>query len=104
VPALHPRRERLWLNDGSWVRLRPERANHVWASDFVEDRTRNRRKIRMLNVVDEFTRKCLCIRAGRKLGSIEVIDIPADLFMARGTPGYIRSDNGPEFVAVAAQS
>jgi len=85
------------------MRLRPERANHVWAYDFVEDRTQDGRKLRMLNVVDEFTRECLCIRVGRKLGSAEVIDVLADLFMARGTPGYIRSDNGPEFVAVAVK-
>jgi len=103
APARQPKRGRLWLNDGSCVRLRPERANHVWAYDFVEDRTRDGRKIRMLNVVDEFTRECLCIRVGRKLGSAEVIDVLADLFMARGTPGYIRSDNGLEFVALAVQ-
>jgi len=103
VPARQPKRGRLWLNDGSCVRLRPERANHVWAYDFVEDRTRDGRKIRMLNVVDEFTRECLCIRVGRKLGSSDVIDVLTDLFIARGTPGYIRSDNGPEFVAVAVQ-
>ena len=97
----------MWLNDGSCVRLRPERANHVWAYDFVEDRTRDGRKLRMLNVVeprglpemDEFTRECLCIRVGRKLGSANVIDVLAGLFIARGTPGFIRSDNGPEFVA-----
>jgi len=103
VPARQPKRGRLWLNDGSCVRLRPERANHVWAYDFVEDRTRDGRKIRMLNVVDEFTRECLAIRVGRKLGSAEVIDVLADLFIARGTPGYIRSDNGPEFVATAVK-
>jgi putative transposase len=101
VPARQPKRGRLWLNDGSCVRLRPERANHVWAYDFVEDQTRDGRKIRMLNVVDEFTRECLAIRVGRKLGSGDVIDVLADLFIARGTPGYIRSDNGPEFVATA---
>ena len=103
VPARQPKRGRLWLNDGSCVRLRPERPNHVWAYDFVEDRTRDGRKFRMLNVVDEFTRECLCIRVGRKLGSADVIDVLADLFIARGTPGFIRSDNGPEFVAVAVQ-
>ncbi len=103
VPARQPKRGRLWLNDGSCVRLRPERANHVWAYDFVEDRTRDGRKLRMLNVVDEFTRECLCIRVGRKLGSSDVIDVLSDLFIARGTPGFIRSDNGPEFVAVAVQ-
>ena len=82
----------MWLNDKSCVRLRPERANHVWAYDFVEDRTRDGRTLRMLNVVeprglpemDEFTRECLCIRVGRKLGSADVIDVLADLFIARG--------------------
>ena len=103
VPAQQPKRGRLWLNDGSCVRLRPERANHVWAYDFVEDRTRDGRKLRMLNVVDEFTRECLCIRVGRKLGSADVIDVLADLFIARGTPGFIRSDNGSEFVATAVK-
>ena len=71
--------------------------------DFVEDRTRDGRKIRMLNVVDEFTRECLCIRVGRKLGSVEVIDVLSELFILRGTPGYIRSDNGPEFIAAAVK-
>jgi transposase InsO family protein len=103
VPARQPKRGRLWLNDGSCVRLRPEWANHVWAYDFVEDRTRDGRKIRMLNVVDEFTRECLTIRVGRKLGSADVIDVLADLFIARGTPGYVRSDNGPEFIATAVK-
>jgi putative transposase len=103
VPARQPKRGRLWLNDGSCVRLRPEWANHVWAYDFVEDRTRDGRKIRLLNVVDEFTRECLTIRVGRKLGSADVIDVLADLFIARGAPGYIRSDNGPEFIATAVK-
>ena len=71
--------------------------------DFVEDRTRDGRKIRLLNVVDEFTRECLAIRVGRKLGSADVIDVLADLFIARGAPGHIRSDNGPEFVATAVK-
>jgi putative transposase len=87
----------------SCVQLRPERANHVWAYDFVEDRTRDGRKIRMLNVVDEFTRECLSIRVVRKLGPSEVIDVLADLFILRGAPGFIRSDNGPEFVAIAVR-
>jgi transposase InsO family protein len=104
VPARQPKRGRLWLNDGSCVRLRPERANHVWAYDFVEDRTRDGRKLRMLNVVDEFSRECLCIRVGRRLKAADVIDVLADLFLARGVPGYIRSDNGPEFVATAVRA
>lgn len=103
VPARQPKRGRLWLNDGSCVRLRPERANHVWAYDFVEDQTRDGRKLRMLNVVDEFTRECLSIRVARKLSSAEVIDVLADLFITRGAPAFIRSDNGPEFIAIAVR-
>ncbi|QDD92761.1 Transposase (plasmid) [Roseomonas mucosa] len=93
VPIRQPKRGRLWLNDGACVRLRPERANHVWAYDFVEDRTWDGRRFRMLNVVDEYTRECLAIRVGRKLSSTDVIDVLSDLFILRGTPGHIRSDN-----------
>ncbi len=103
MPARQPKRGRLWLNDGSCVRLRPERPNHVWAYDFVEDWTRDGRKFRMLNVVDEFTRECLTIRVGRKLKASDVIDVLADLFIVRGVPGHIRSDNGSEFTAVAVK-
>ena len=71
--------------------------------DFVEDRTRDGRKFRMLNVVDEFTRECLSIRVARRLRSADVIDVLADLFIMRGVPGHIRSDNGPEFVATAVK-
>jgi putative transposase len=104
VPSRQPKRGRLWLNDGSCVRLRPERPNHVWSYDFMEDRTREGRKFRMLNVMDEFTREALCIRVARKLNSADVIDVLADLFIARGTPIFIRSDNGPELVATAVRS
>jgi putative transposase len=103
VPAKQPKRGRLWLNDGSCVRLRPERPNHVWSYDFVEDRTHDKRKFRMLNVIDEFTRECLTIRVARKLKATDVIDVLSDLFILRGTPGHIRSDNGPEFVAKAVR-
>jgi putative transposase len=81
VPAKQPKKGRLWLNDGSCVRLRPERPNHVWSYDFVEDRTHNGRKFRMLNVIDEFTRECLAIRIDRKLKSTDVIDVLSDLFI-----------------------
>jgi putative transposase len=103
VPAKQPKRGRLWLNDGSCVRLRPERPNHVWSYDFVEGRTHNGRKFRMLNLIDEFTRECLAIRIDRKLRSTDVIDVLSDLFILRGVPGHIRSDNGPEFVAKAVR-
>jgi putative transposase len=103
VPQKQPKRGRLWLNDGSCVRLRPERQNHVWSYDFVEDRTHDKRKFRMLNVIDEFTRECLAIRVARKLRATDVIDVLSDLFILRGVPGHIRSDNGPEFVAKAVR-
>ena len=103
VPRRQPKRGRLWLNDGSCVRLRPERPNQVWAYDFVEDRTRDGRKFRLLCVVDEFTREALTIRVARQLSSADVIDVLTDLFIARGVPTHIRSDNGPEFVAKAVQ-
>ena len=85
------------------MRLRPEQRNHVWSYDFVEDRTHDGRKYRMLNVLDEFTHECLAIRVARKLKAIDVIDVLSTLFMLRGIPGHIRSDNGPEFVAEAVQ-
>jgi putative transposase len=103
VPHRQPKRGRLWLADGSCIRLRPEHRNHVWSYDFVEDRTHDGRRFRMLNVVDEFTRECLAIRVARRLGAAEVIDVLSDLFILRGGPGYIRSDNGPEFVAKAVR-
>ena len=90
-------------NDGSCIRLRPEHPNHVWSYDFVEDRTHDGRKFRMLNIIDEFTRECLAIRVDRKLKSTDVIDVLSDLFILRGVPGHIRSDNGPEFVAKAVR-
>jgi putative transposase len=99
VPQRQPKRSRLWLNDGSCVRLRPERPNHVWSYDFVSDRTHDGRAFRILCVIDEFTRESLAIRVARKLKATDVIDVLADLFILRGIPTHIRSDNGPEFVA-----
>jgi putative transposase len=101
VPSKQPRRGRLWLNDGSCVRLRPEYPNHVWSYDFVEDRTHEGRKYRMLNIIDEFTRECIGIRVNRRLKTVDVIDVLSDLFILRGVPEHVRSDNGPEFIAKA---
>ena len=103
VPPRQPRRGRLWLTDGSCVRLRPERPNHVWSYDFVAGRTHDGRKFRMLNILDEFTHECLAIRVARKLKAADVIDVLSDLFILRGVPAHIRSDNGPEFVAKQVQ-
>jgi transposase InsO family protein len=104
VPARQPKRARLWDGDGSCIRLRPEHRNHVWSYDFVEARTHDGRKFRMLNVLDEFTRECLAIRVDRKLKAADVIDVLSDLFILRGVPAHIRSDNGPEFIAKSVQS
>jgi putative transposase len=93
VPSKQPKRSRLWLNDSSCIRLQPEYPNQVWSYDFVEDRTYNGRKIRMLNVIDEFTRECIAIRVERKLKAVDVIDVLSDLFILRGVPAHIRSDN-----------
>jgi len=99
VPQKQPKKGRLWLNDGSCVRLRPERPNHVWSYDFVQDRTHDGRVYRTLNIIDEFTKEALMIRVKRKLNSTDVVDALTDLFILRGPPEYIRSDNGAEFIA-----
>ncbi|MDR5726292.1 MAG: IS3 family transposase [Terriglobia bacterium] len=101
VPAKQPKRGRLWLNDGSCIRLRPERPNHVWSYDFVADRTHDGKAFRMLCIIDEFTREAIAIRVARKLKATDVIEALCDLFVERGVPAHIRSDNGPEFVALA---
>ena len=95
VPAKQPKRGRIWDGDGSCLRLRAQHRDHVWSYDFVEARTHDGRKFRMLNVVDAFTRECLAIRVARKLKAADVIDVLSDLFILRGVPGHIRSDNGP---------
>ena len=103
VPARQPKRDRLWLADGSCIRLRPERPNQVRAYDFVEGRTRGGRKFRMLCVVGEFTREALAIKVARRLDSNHVIEALADLRVVHGVPEHIRSDQGPEFVATAVE-
>lgn len=97
VPQKQPKRGRLWLNDGSCIRLRPEYPNHVWSYDFVADRTHDGRPLRTLNLIDEYTRECLAIRVGRSLTSEDVQACLTDLFCTRGVPQHLRSDNGSEF-------
>ena len=99
VPAKQPKRGRLWLNDGSCVRLRPTHPNHVWSYDFMADRTHNGAAFRILNIIDEYTRECLVSRVERRLSHEEVLAELAWLFCTRGLPAYLRSDNGPEFTA-----
>jgi putative transposase len=103
VPAKQRPRGRLWLEDGSCVRLRPERANHVWSYDFVSAMTHDGRTLRILTLIDEYTRECLALRVARRLNSLEVIDTLADVMLGRGIPEHIRSDNGPEFIAYELQ-
>jgi len=104
VPRRQPKRARLWLNDGSCIRLRPCWPGHVWAYDFVQDRTRDGRKFRMLTVIDEFSRECLAIVVARRLTADDVLQALADLFVEHGPPDHIRSDNGPEFAAKAVRT
>ncbi|MCE9603296.1 MAG: IS3 family transposase [Planctomycetia bacterium] len=99
VPQKQPKRRRLWFNDGSCVRLRPTHRDHVWSYDFVQARTHDGRAFRMLTVIDEFTRECLAIDVARRLTSEDVLERLSDLFIRRGVPEHIRSDNGAEFTA-----
>ena len=99
VPQKQPKRKRLWLNDGSCIRLRPLHKDHVWSYDFVTDWTSEGRSFRMLTIVDEYTRECMAIDVARRLCSDDVLERLSDLFVCRGVPKYIRSDNGPEFTA-----
>jgi transposase InsO family protein len=103
VPKKQPKRGRLWLNNGSCIRLRPEHKDHVWSYDFMVDRTANGRAFRILNIIDEFTRECLSIKVNRKISSQDVIDELFNLFVFRSVPAHIRSDNGTEFTARAVR-
>ena len=99
VPEKQPKRRRLWINDGSCIRLRAEHANHVWSYDFVESRTSRGRKIKILNIIDEYTRECLASYAAFRIRSEDVKNILRDVMLRKGTPEYLRSDNGSEFIA-----
>lgn len=101
VPRKQPKRGRLWLNDGSCIRLRPCWPGHVWAYDFVMGRTHDGKAYRMLTVIDEFTRECLAIHVARRMCNEDVMHVLADLFTQRGQPDHLRSDNGSEFTAQA---
>jgi putative transposase len=103
VPKKQPKRGRLWLNDGSCIRLRPRHRNHVWSYDFMTERTHDGRAFRILNIIDEYTRDCLDMTVERKITAHQVIERLAHLFITRGIPGHIRSDNGPEFTAKAVR-
>ena len=103
VPKKQPKRGRLWLNDGSCVRLRPEHKDHVWSYDFMIDRTTNGKAFKVLNIIDEYTRECLATLVDRKIKADDVIDQLFNLFVFRNIPEHLRSDNGPEFTARAVR-
>ena len=99
VPQRQPKRARLWRAEGSCIRLRAERPNHLWSYDFVSVRDAAGHPIRLLTLIDEYTRECLAIHGARNIGADQVIEVLAEVMLTRGTPEHIRSDNGPEFVA-----
>jgi putative transposase len=103
VPQKQPKRGRLWLTDGSCVRLRPCWPNHVWSYDFVMARTHDGKAFRMLTIIDEYTRECLAIEVSRRFDADAVLYRLTELFVSRCAPDYIRSDNGPEFTARAVR-
>jgi putative transposase len=97
IPAKQKPRRRLWLNDGSCIRLRPQKPNHVWSYDFVEARTHDGRSLRLLTMIDAYTRQCLAIRVARRLNSYHVIETLGDCMLEHGVPEHVRSDNGAAF-------
>ncbi len=103
APVKQPKRGRLWPDDGSCVRLRPAWKDHVWVYDFVYLRLHDGKEVRLLTVIDEYSRACLAIRAARSIRSADVIEALAELMLFRGVPDHIRSDNGPEFTARAVR-
>ena len=103
VPAKQPKRGRLWLNDGSCIRLRPTHCDHVWSYDFIHERTRDGRALRILTVIDEHTRECLALKVARSLKAADVLEVLDDLFIRRDVPEHIRSDNGSEFTAAVVR-
>ena len=105
VPKKQPKRGRLWLNDGSCIRLRPQHKDHVWSYDFVAARTADGRLFRILTIVDEYSRECLATEVKRRFTAEDVIDQLFQVIILRGAiPEHIRSDNGPEFTAKAVRA
>ncbi len=104
VPQKQHKKRRLGSSDNGIVRHRALHKDHVWAWDFIHDRTEDGRSLKWLSVVDEYTRECLVLEVRRSFTSVHVIDVLRELFVIRGAPMHIRSDNGPEFIAKAIQS
>jgi transposase InsO family protein len=94
----------LGTSDQGIVRHQPSHKGHVWAWDFIHDRDANGRPLKWLSIVDEYTRECLALEVDRSIKAADVIDVLSQIMLVRGTPGHLRSDNGPEFIANALKS
>ena len=99
LPKRHKKRKRLYHKDSSVIRLRPKYPNHIWSIDFVHGKLSNGVPFKMLTVLDEYTREALCVAVNDKMGNEDVLEALYPLFLKHGTPEFIRSDNGPEFIA-----
>ena len=104
MPQVQRKRRRLGQSENGCTRRKAERPNQVWSYDFLHDQTADGRGLKLLPVVDEFTRECLTIEVERSLTADEVVSTLEYLFEVRGEPEFLRSDNGPEFIAEAVQS
>lgn len=104
LPQRHKKRKRLYHKDSSVIRLRSQHSNHIWSIDFVHDKLTNGHSYKMLTVIDEYTREALCVAVKPKMNAHDVLDILFDLILKRGKPRFIRSDNGPEFIAEHLQT
>ena len=103
LPKRHKKRKRLYHKDTSVIRLRPQFPNHIWSIDVVHDRLSNGRPYKMLTVLDEYTREALCVAVSTTMGANDVLEALYPLLLKHGKPEYIRSDNGPEFIAATLQ-
>ena len=103
LPQRHKKRRRLYHKDALIIRLRPTHPNHVWSIDFVHDKLDSGRSYKMLTVLDEYTRQALAVAVRTRMGADDVLEALYPPLLRHGTPEYIRSDNGPEFVAQAMQ-
>jgi putative transposase len=104
VPDKQRKRRRLLLegtSENSCTRRRATHLNHVWSYDFVMDETQDGRRLKLMPIVDEYSRECLSIEVERSITAEDVVSTLASLFRQRGEPAFIRSDNGPEFIAKA---
>jgi len=104
LPQRHKRKKRLYHKDSSVIRLRPKYPNHIWSIDFVHDKLSNGRSYKMLTVLDEYTREALCVAVKPRMGHAEMLEALYPLFLKHRKPTFIRSDNGPEFIAEAFQA